>query len=85
MITGIEINKSFVRALEGPYRAFTGIVDHPGVAIVNDEARSYLSRPGTSFDVLQMSLKHKVHMRTAAYMVAVARVAEATLTRGIYP
>ena len=36
-------------------------------------------------DVLQMSLKHRVHMRTAAYMVAVARVAEATLTRGIYP
>jgi glutamate dehydrogenase (NAD(P)+) len=36
-------------------------------------------------DVLQMSLKNKVHMRTAAYMVAVARVAEATLTRGIYP
>ena len=36
-------------------------------------------------DVLQMSLKHKVHMRTAAYMVAVARVSEATLTRGIYP
>ena len=36
-------------------------------------------------DVLQMSLKHKVNMRTAAYMVAVARVAEATLTRGIYP
>ncbi len=36
-------------------------------------------------DVLQMSLKNKVNMRTAAYMVAVARVAEATLTRGIYP
>ena len=36
-------------------------------------------------DVLQMSLKHKVNMRTAAYMVAVARVADATLTRGIYP
>ncbi len=36
-------------------------------------------------DVLQMSLKHRVHMRTAAYMVAVARVADATLTRGIYP
>ncbi|MDQ6857645.1 MAG: Glu/Leu/Phe/Val dehydrogenase [Chloroflexota bacterium] len=36
-------------------------------------------------DVLQMSVKHKVHMRTAAYMVAVARVADATLTRGIYP
>ena len=36
-------------------------------------------------DVLQMSLKHKLNMRTAAYMVAVGRVAEATLTRGIYP
>ena len=36
-------------------------------------------------DVLQMATKHKLDMRTAAYMVAVARVAEATLTRGIYP
>ena len=36
-------------------------------------------------DTLQMSLKHKVNMRTAAYMLAVGRVAEATLTRGIYP
>ena len=29
--------------------------------------------------------KHKVDLRTAAYIVGVARVAEATLTRGIYP
>jgi glutamate dehydrogenase (NAD(P)+) len=36
-------------------------------------------------DVLEMQKKNKVDMRTAAYMVAVARVAEATLTRGIYP
>ena len=36
-------------------------------------------------DVLEMSKKHKVDMRTAAYKVAVHRVAEATLTRGIYP
>ena len=36
-------------------------------------------------DVLEMSRKHKADMRTAAYMVAVGRVAEATLTRGIYP
>jgi len=36
-------------------------------------------------DVLDMADKNKVDMRTAAYMVAVARVAEATLTRGIYP
>jgi len=36
-------------------------------------------------DVLETAKKHKVDMRTAAYMVAVGRVAEATLTRGIYP
>jgi glutamate dehydrogenase (NAD(P)+) len=36
-------------------------------------------------DVLETSKKHKVDMRTAAYMVAVGRVAEATQTRGIYP
>ncbi len=29
--------------------------------------------------------KHRVDLRTAAYIVGVARVAEATLTRGIYP
>lgn len=36
-------------------------------------------------DTLNMSRKHKVDMRTAAYMLAVTRVADATLTRGIYP
>jgi glutamate dehydrogenase (NAD(P)+) len=32
-----------------------------------------------------MSERHEVDMRTAAYMVAVARVAEATTLRGLYP
>ena len=36
-------------------------------------------------DVHRMSLEHDVDMRLAAYMLAVSRVAEATLTRGIYP
>ncbi|MBI3978638.1 MAG: Glu/Leu/Phe/Val dehydrogenase [Chloroflexi bacterium] len=36
-------------------------------------------------DVLRMAKQHDIDMRTAAYMVAVSRVAEATLTRGIYP
>ncbi len=36
-------------------------------------------------DVHHMSGRHTVHMRTAAYMVAVARVAEATTLRGLYP
>ena len=36
-------------------------------------------------DVHRMSVEHDVDMRLAAYMLAVSRVAEATLTRGIYP
>jgi len=36
-------------------------------------------------DVLDLSRKHKIDMRTGAYMLAVSRVADATLTRGIYP
>ena len=35
--------------------------------------------------VYEMSQRHEVHMRTAAYMVAVNRVAEATTLRGLYP
>jgi glutamate dehydrogenase (NAD(P)+) len=36
-------------------------------------------------DTLRMSREHEIDLRTAAYMLAVGRVAEATLTRGIYP
>jgi glutamate dehydrogenase (NAD(P)+) len=35
-------------------------------------------------DVLQTSLKHKVDMRTAAYIVAISRVATVTRMRGMY-
>jgi len=35
--------------------------------------------------VLEVSLKEKVDMRTAALMVAVSRIAEATRLRGLYP
>ena len=36
-------------------------------------------------DVAEMSEKHKVNMRTAAYMLAVARVAEAHVRKGLFP
>jgi glutamate dehydrogenase (NAD(P)+) len=36
-------------------------------------------------DTLRMSKEHGIDLRSAAYMLAVGRVAEATLTRGIYP
>jgi glutamate dehydrogenase (NAD(P)+) len=36
-------------------------------------------------DVQRTSVEHDIDLRLAAYMLAVGRVAEATLTRGIYP
>jgi len=36
-------------------------------------------------DTLEKAKKHNVHMRRAAYVVAVSRVAEATQLRGVYP
>ena len=35
-------------------------------------------------DVLQTSLKYKVDLRTAAYIVAISRVATVTKMRGMY-
>jgi glutamate dehydrogenase (NAD(P)+) len=40
---------------------------------------------GAFQEVLATSKKYGVHMRTAAYILAVGRVAEATKIRGIYP
>ena len=36
-------------------------------------------------NVLRVAQERRVHMRTAAYFLAVDRVARATVTRGIYP
>jgi glutamate dehydrogenase (NAD(P)+) len=50
---------------------------------INQSLREIMDR---AFDsVYAMSQRHEVDMRTAAYMVAVARVAEATTLRGLYP
>ena len=35
-------------------------------------------------DVLGLAQKHRTHMRTAAYVLGVGRVAEATRLRGLY-
>ncbi len=49
---------------------------------VNDRLEAKMCE---AFDaVLQMSLKHRVDMRTAAYLVAIARVATVTKLRGMY-
>jgi glutamate dehydrogenase (NAD(P)+) len=50
---------------------------------INESLKGIMDRAFES--VHTMSTRHEVDMRTAAYMVAVARVAEATTLRGLYP
>jgi glutamate dehydrogenase (NAD(P)+) len=52
-------------------------------ARINESLKGIMDRAFGS--VHAMSTRHEVDMRTAAYMVAVARVAEATTLRGLYP
>lgn len=55
-ITAVEINNNVLALLTSHARRFTKIADHPGVALVHDEGRAYLTRTADRFDVLQMSL-----------------------------
>ncbi len=55
-VTGVEINPVFINLLKGRFREFAGIADKPGVTLVVDEARSYLSRTDECFSVIMMSL-----------------------------
>jgi glutamate dehydrogenase (NAD(P)+) len=50
---------------------------------INSRLRRIMTRAFD--DALRTSREHEVDLRSAAYMLAVGRVAEATLTRGIYP
>jgi glutamate dehydrogenase/leucine dehydrogenase len=52
-----------------------------------NEVNKHLERKMTEAfrEVHTVSKQYKVHMRTAAYILAVGRVAEATRVRGIYP
>ena len=50
---------------------------------INESLKGIMDRSFSA--VHEMSDRHEVDMRTAAYMVAVNRVAEATNLRGLYP
>jgi len=52
-------------------------------ARINESLKEIMDQAFAS--VYQMSTRHSVDMRTAAYMVAVSRVSEATTLRGLYP
>jgi hypothetical protein len=56
-VVGIEINGRMIEALTEVYADYAGRpAEWPGVEIVHDEARSYLSSPGAPFDIIQASL-----------------------------
>ncbi len=55
-ITAIDVNPIFTKLLLDDFRYFNRVADFEGVTIVTDEARSYLSRTGEKFSVIQMSL-----------------------------
>ena len=55
-IVGVDINPIFINLLRHRFREFAGLADHPGVKLVADEARSYLSRSRDKYSVIQMSL-----------------------------
>jgi glutamate dehydrogenase (NAD(P)+) len=52
-------------------------------AEVNARLQAVISR--AFHEVYETSRKHRTHMRTAAYILAVGRVADATLVRGLFP
>jgi len=57
--------------------------DHWSEVVVNAKLREIMDR---SFgEVLAMAEREQVNMRTAAYLVAVQRVADTTALRGLYP
>ncbi|MBN1656355.1 MAG: hypothetical protein JXA30_21475 [Deltaproteobacteria bacterium] len=55
-VVGIEINRLIVDLHENTMASYSGIASLPGVEIVADEARSFLSRDSRSYDVIVMSL-----------------------------
>jgi glutamate dehydrogenase/leucine dehydrogenase len=57
--------------------------DFWSVTQVNEKLREIMTRAFAC--TLEMSLKEQVNMRTAAYLLAVQRVADATSVRGLYP
>ncbi len=56
-VTGVEINRNILGATNDDFGDFTGHLDRdPRARFVNDEARSYLSRTDTDYDIIQISL-----------------------------
>lgn len=55
-VVGIDVNPVFIDLLTDDFRQFAGIADYPGVTLIADEARSYLTRDPNRYQVIQMAL-----------------------------
>lgn len=55
-IVGIEVNSAIVSLDTQRLKSFSGFDKIPGLELHNDEGRSYLSRSGEKFDLIQASL-----------------------------
>jgi hypothetical protein len=55
-IVGIEVNSAMVELGGERFEAFSGFSKIPGFELHNDEGRSYLTRSGEKFDLIQASL-----------------------------
>jgi hypothetical protein len=55
-IKGIEINGNILDLVTEDYADFTQLDKVPGLELVNDEARSYITRSSDEFDTIQISL-----------------------------
>src|SRR5690606_11387592 len=55
-VTGVEVNRDVVDLLLGRFGPFTGHIDRePRVTIVRDEARTFLTRTPSRYDIIQIS------------------------------
>ena len=55
-VVGIEVNNAIVNLTTRRLRAFSGFDKIPGFELHNEEGRSYLTRSGEKFDLIQASL-----------------------------
>jgi hypothetical protein len=56
-VEGIEINDNIIRLITGKFSDYTGNLHlNPRVSLVKDEARSYITRQKTKYDIIQASL-----------------------------
>src|SRR6185503_15511239 len=51
-----ELNSAILEMTTRRFASFSGLTQIPGLELHNDEGRSYLTRSGESFDLIQASL-----------------------------